>query len=90
MKILKLIALLIVCFFFNNKVISQNILLNILTHDAGIVHKNGIVFLEISICNTDASDSVAMFKLKPQISVPEAIAIIKPTGHTLPDRKSVV
>lgn len=63
---------------------SQNILMNILTQNSGIVSKGKTVFLEITVCNTDPSDSVPVYKLKPQISVPSAIANISAAGHLLP------
>lgn len=84
MKLLKLITLLIVCIFIHSNCFSQNILMNILTHNSGVVRKTETVLVEVTICNTDASDSVPMYKLKPQISVPAEIARIASSGHTLP------
>jgi len=58
--------------------------MNILTHNSGVVKKRESVFIEVTICNTDASDSVPMYKLKPQISVPVEIVRIADSGHKLP------
>jgi hypothetical protein len=63
---------------------SQNILMNILTQNSGVTNKKGTVILEITVCNTDATDSVPAYKLKPQISIPAAITVISAAGHTLP------
>jgi hypothetical protein len=40
--------------------------------------------LEVTVCNTDATDSVPVYKLRPQISIPKDIAVIPGTGHSLP------
>lgn len=84
MKLFKLIALLITCVFLHSNCFSQNILMNILTHNSGVVRKSETVLVEVTICNTSASDSVPMYKLKPQVSVPSEIARIATSGHTLP------
>jgi hypothetical protein len=71
-------------------VAAQNVLLNILTHNSGLATNGGTVNLEVTVCNTDATDSVPVYKLKPQISVPAAIASISTTGHTLPNGWTIV
>ncbi len=63
---------------------SQNVSINILTQNSGLVNVNGTVFLEVTICNTSSSVSVPSYKLRPQISVPASIVSIPTTGHTLP------
>lgn len=63
---------------------SQNVLLNVLTQNSGIVSKNKLVFLEVSISNTSATKTVPAYKLRPQISFPENLVSIADTGHTLP------
>ena len=63
---------------------SQNISLNVLTQNSGMVNTNGTVFLEVTLCNTNASISVPAYKLKPQISFPFQLVSIPDTGHILP------
>jgi hypothetical protein len=85
MKFSKLIFLIfLVAFTFINAA-SQNALINVLTQNSGVTKKGKIVFLEITVNNTDPGSSIVAYKLRPQISVPSAIASIQTTGHVLPD-----
>jgi hypothetical protein len=84
MKVFRLALLLIIAQCTARSLYSQNILMNILTRDTGIVHIGKVVMLEITVCNTSAVDSVPEYKLKPQISVPGTIAGIPEAGHILP------
>lgn len=70
--------------FFSKTAISQNVLLNVLTQNSGIVHKNGIVYLEATVCNTSATIPVPVYKLRPQFSFPSELVSISDTGHILP------
>ena len=62
----------------------QNVSINILTHDAGIVPLNGLLVLEVTINNTSSTDTVASFKLRPQISFPSSLVSLADDGHLLP------
>lgn len=62
----------------------QNVSINILTHNAGIVNLHGLLVLEITINNTNSTDTVAPFKLRPQISFPSALLSLADDGHLLP------
>ncbi len=84
MKPLKLILLVLSGILTFKSAVSQNALINILTKNTGIVHKGGTVFLEITINNTDPTAYIDVYKIRPQISVPSAIASIAETGHELP------
>jgi len=90
MKIRKSILLVIVGSFFSLHSFSQNVLINILTQNSGIISKGGKGFLEITICNTDPIDSVPVYKLRPQISFPSSIARIPESGHILPAGWAVI
>ena len=90
MKVLRLALLFVITQCTVNSLFSQNILMNILTRDTGIVHKGKVVMLEITVCNTSAVDSVPEYKLKPQISVPGVIAGISDAGHILPPGWKIV
>lgn len=84
MKPFKLFFLLVVA-FLSNTAFSQNVQLNILTRDTGIVRINGTIFIEVTVCNTDSKHTaVPAFKLRPQISVPAGLVSIPDTGHILP------
>lgn len=63
---------------------AQNVSINLLTQNAGLVAVGGTVFLEVTINNTDNTLSVPSYKLRPQISVPSSISRIASTGHVLP------
>jgi hypothetical protein len=69
---------------------AQNVSLNILTQNSGVVVQGNTVALEVTVCNSDGSESVPVYKLRPQISVPSAIVNIAATGHTLPAGWSIV
>lgn len=69
---------------------AQNALINILTQNGGVVKKGESVFIEVSVCNTDATDSFPVYKLRPQISVPKSLVIITEKGHELPAGWTIV
>jgi hypothetical protein len=84
MKLLKLFTLVLLSTLMSEYASSQNISLNVLTQNSGIIHMGGTVFLEVTICNTNSSTSVPAYKLKPQISFPSQLLSIPDTGHILP------
>ena len=84
MKTVKLLLLALVSAFAFKTAASQNVLFNILTQNAGLVHKGKTTFLEVTVNNTDPTSFVGLYKLRVQISVPTAIASIPATGHVLP------
>jgi hypothetical protein len=90
MKSFKLLLLVFVCISTYMSAASQNVLVNILTRNAGIVKKGKHVFLEVTINNTNASAFVNVFKVKAQISVPSGIVKIADTGHDLPTGWTII
>jgi hypothetical protein len=65
-------------------VTAQNILLNAVTQNSGIVKINSVVFFEIVVSNTSATKALPAYKLRPQISFPTSLISIPDTGHILP------
>lgn len=84
MKLLKQIIFLLAGIIVYTDAASQNTLINILTRNSGIVRKGEVVFLEVTINNTDPVTHVGVYKIKAQISVPETIVSIADSGHVLP------
>jgi hypothetical protein len=84
MKIFKPSFLFLMITLGSKSVFSQNIMLNVLTQNSGIVSKNKLVFFEVSIANTSATKAVSSYKLRPQISFPPNLVSIPDTGHILP------
>jgi hypothetical protein len=86
MKIIRLFActLLMLC-LLHAGTFAQNILLNVLTQNKGMVAKNKTTFLELTISNTSATKTVLAYKLKPQISFPPNLVAVEEKGHVLPD-----
>ena len=84
MKVFKLFLIFFVFTCTSKNADAQNVLLNILTQNSGIVNKNGTVFLEVSVCNTSATTAVPEYKLRPQLSFPAELVSLPDTGHILP------
>ena len=63
---------------------AQNVLINVLTKNAGIVQKGHTIFIAVTINNTDPILFVGIYQLKVQITVPNLIVGIKTSGHILP------
>ncbi|MFT3981991.1 MAG: hypothetical protein QM687_16105 [Ferruginibacter sp.] len=84
MKHLLRSALLFIAILSAQHLIAQNVMINVLTQNSGIVKKNEIIFFEVTISNTSATTSVPAYKLKPQISFPGNIVIVPTSGHKLP------
>lgn len=71
--------------------LSQNVSINVLTKESGIVQKGKTVFFEVTINNTNASAIVGAYKIKAQITVADsAIVPIQKTGHQLPTGWEVI
>jgi hypothetical protein len=83
MKLFKLFLLLAAA-FISESAASQNVLINILTQNSGIVKKGETIFLEVTINNTDAAAYIDVYRIRPKISVPSAIVSIAAKGHVLP------
>jgi hypothetical protein len=81
---MKLILLALAGVFAYSAATSQNVMINILTQNSGIVKKGEMVFLEVTINNTDPSSYVGIYKIKTQINVPPEIVKIDTAGHVLP------
>ena len=90
MKIFKLLVLVFTCTCMAKSAASQDVLLNILTQNSGLVNKNGTVFLEVTVCNTSSTITTPPYKLKPQISFPSELVSIPDTGHILPPGWAII
>ena len=84
MKINTSILFLIAFFFAIGNIKGQNVSINALTENAGIVKKNDTVLFQVTVNNTSATELVGVYKLKVQISVADSIVSIDETGHNLP------
>jgi hypothetical protein len=82
MKVFRLLFLFLA--FTSKNAAAQDVLLNILTQNSGVINKNGTAFLEITVCNTSSVIAVPVYKLRPQISFPSQLVSIPDTGHILP------
>jgi hypothetical protein len=80
-KIIQLFTVMSLCFLHAS---SQNALINILTHKVGIVKKGEVVFVEVSINNTDPVNFIGIYKIQAKLTVPFEIVSIDTTGHVLP------
>lgn len=64
---------------------SQNVSVNVITQNAGLVKQGESVFFDVTVNNTDPAALVGVYKLKVQVSIADSSPIIiKTTGHTLP------
>ena len=84
MKIYRQIFLAIIIMLLTLKGISQNIMINVLSKNNGIVKKGETIFFEVTIYNTSAIKSLPTFKIRPQISFPYTLVSIPVNGHVLP------
>jgi hypothetical protein len=90
MKLFKLF-LLLTGSFLSAAAFSQNVQLNILTRNSGMVSVQGTIFLEVTVCNTDSrGTAVPAYKLRPQLSFPSEIVSIPDTGHILPPGWAII
>lgn len=90
MKVLKLFTLVFAGAFAFFTAASQNVSINIQTQNSGIVKIGESIFLEVWINNSDADNSVPVYKLRPQISIPSKIVSIASKGHKLPEGWSII
>ncbi len=74
----------------SSNVFSQNVMINVLTQNSGVVKKGEIIFFEITINNTSPTTSIPPYKLKPQISFPATLVDVPATGHMLPKGWAII
>lgn len=90
MKIFRHFFLIIlICISFKNAV-SQNVAINVVTQNAGVVKKGELIFFEIYINNTSATKVVSTHKLRPQISFPTSLVSVQEKGHLLPKGWTII
>ena len=90
MKAFKFTILTFFFLFIYNYASSQNILINVLTKNAGILRLGETGLVEISINNTSSTTAVPVYKIRPQISFPVSLVNISDTGHILPKGWSII
>jgi hypothetical protein len=69
---------------------SQNVAINVLTKDAGIVKKGNTIFFEVTINNTDQNGNIGTYKLKPQVTIADSSVVIENEGHQLPSGWKII
>lgn len=90
MKVLKISVITFLTMVISEYACSQNILINVLTKNAGVLQVGDSGFLEISICNTSSLIPLMAYKIKPQVSFPVSLVNISDTGHILPSGWSIL
>jgi hypothetical protein len=63
---------------------AQNVMINVLTLNSGVVKIGETVLFEVSINNTSTFRVTPAYTLKPQISFPNKVVEVLDTGHILP------
>jgi hypothetical protein len=84
MKLFTVLVVFIVGTFGYKAANAQNVVLNILTKNMGIVKKGKTLFLEVTLNNTDPTNHIGVYKIRTQLNVPTNIASIETQGHVLP------
>src|SRR5215813_6387943 len=84
MRFFKPIFFVLITAFIYINVAGQNMMINILTQNSGVVKIGKTIFLEVTINNTDPDTYLGIYKIQTKISVPSEIATIATTGHVLP------
>jgi len=84
MKFSNKVLLIALFLFVSLHAFSQNVMINVLTQNSGIVKKDETIFFEVSISNTSSISQIPPYKLRPQISFPNTLVAIPDTGHILP------
>jgi len=84
MKSIKIFVSVLAGIFTYVAAASQNASINILSQNSGIVKKEKIIFLQVTVNNTDESGFIGAYKIKAQLNIPSEIADIADTGHVLP------
>lgn len=82
-KLLQTIIFFLINFYATN-LYAQNIMINVNTKNAGIVKKGELIFFEVTINNTSPIKSLPIYKIRPQITFPDALVSIPDSGHVLP------
>ena len=90
MKALTISVIFVLSFIICECAFSQNILINVLSKNGGVIKSGEIGYLEISICNTSSIIPLMAYKIKPQVSFPVSIVAISDTGHILPSGWSIL
>lgn len=76
-------------FFVSIKLHAQNVMINVITQNSGIVKIGETIFFEIKISNTSATAQIPPYKIRPQISFPSSLLSIPSIGHVLPKGWSI-
>lgn len=84
MKNLLLFVFIVFTVLRSTNLFSQNVMINVLTKNGGIVKKGELIFFEVTIINTSPVKSFPIFKIRPQIIFPDELVSIPDTGHVLP------
>lgn len=90
MKTFKICVITVLSTFICEFAFSQNILINVLSKNSGVLKTGETGYLEISICNTSSLIPLMAYKIKPQVSFPVSIVAISDTGHVLPSGWSIL
>ncbi len=76
--------------FFFEKSFSQNVMLNVVTQNAGIVKIDSTIFFEVTVSNTSSTTQISAYKLRPQISFPNEFVSVQETEFVLPKGWTIV
>jgi hypothetical protein len=90
MKICKHFIIVALVVFNATNTIAQNIMLNVLTQNSGVVKINEQIYFEVTISNTNPIKTVPIYKLRPQISFPATLVSIPEKGHVLPKGWAII
>jgi large repetitive protein len=88
MKLFRLFVLSFLIVFTALKSNGQNIAINVLTQNSGVVSQGSTVFLEVTVSNTGTT-AAPVNKIRPTISVPTSVTV-PASGHVLPSGWSIV
>jgi hypothetical protein len=83
MKQIKLlfVSILSMVFISNYATAQTNAAINILTDNSGLVGVGETIDLQVTVTNTGATNSIGVNKVRPQISIPSAIATALPNAQ---------
>ncbi len=90
MRISLLLFQIVFLLFFFEKSFSQNVMLNVLTQNSGIVKIDSTIFFEVTVSNTSSINEIPAYKLRPQICFPITIVQAPDSGHILPKGWSIL
>ena len=77
--------LLIILVWLAQNCASQNISINILSQKSGTARIGDTIYVELTILNTDPTDTLPVYKLRPLISIPASAVELATDGHSLPE-----